>query len=79
MKKVFKQEMSKRTKVIFLMSIASSFSIQLTVNVQYEFLPMTGFEPQTSGIEATALPTELPPLPFRKQCYERLTVVIFDS
>ena len=51
----------------------------MTVNVQYEFLPMTGFEPQTSGIEATALPTELPPLPFRKQCYELLTVVIFDS
>ena len=26
------------------------FSIQLTVNVEYKFLPMTGFEPQTSGI-----------------------------
>ena len=25
-------------------------SIQLTVNVQYKFLPMTGFEPQTSQI-----------------------------
>ena len=25
------------------------FSTQLTVNVQYNFLPMTGFEPQTSG------------------------------
>ena len=26
------------------------FSIQLTVNVQYKILPMTGFEPQTTGI-----------------------------
>ena len=26
------------------------FSIQLTVNVQYKFLPMTGFELRTSGI-----------------------------
>ena len=26
------------------------FSIHLTVKVQYKFLPMTGFEPQTSGI-----------------------------
>ena len=26
------------------------FSIQLTANVQYKFLPMTWFEPQTSGI-----------------------------
>ena len=28
------------------------FSIQLTVNVQYQFLPMSGFERQTSGIES---------------------------
>ena len=27
------------------------FSILLTVNVQYKFLPMTGFKPLTSGIE----------------------------
>ena len=26
------------------------FSIQMPVNVQYEFLPMTGFEPRTSGV-----------------------------
>ena len=26
------------------------FSIQITVNVQYNFLPMTGFEPRTSGV-----------------------------
>ena len=26
------------------------FSMQLTVNVQYKFLPMTGFELRTSGI-----------------------------
>ena len=26
------------------------FSIQLTVNVKYKMLPMTGFEPRTSGI-----------------------------
>ena len=26
------------------------FSVQLTVNIQYKFLPMTGFEPRTSGI-----------------------------
>ena len=31
-------------------SLFSSFSIQLTVNVQYKFLLMTGFEPQISGI-----------------------------
>ena len=28
------------------------FSIQLAVNVQYKFLPMTGFEPWTSGIRS---------------------------
>ena len=28
------------------------FSIQLTVNVQYKFMPMTGFEPQTSWIRS---------------------------
>ena len=39
------------------------FSIQLTVNVQYNFLSMTGFELRTSGLEATTLPTEPPPLP----------------
>ena len=32
-------------------------------NGQYKFLPMTGFEPQTSISEATALPTEPQPLP----------------
>ena len=26
------------------------FSIQLTVNIQYIFLPMTGFEPQASSV-----------------------------
>ena len=26
------------------------YSIQLAVNVQYKFLPMTEFEPRTSGI-----------------------------
>ena len=26
------------------------FSIQLTVNIQYEFLPITGFEPRTFGV-----------------------------
>ena len=41
---------------LFKGSFAASFSfifvflIQLTVNVQYKFLPMTVFEPQTSGI-----------------------------
>ena len=40
------------------------FSIQLTVkNVLYVSLPMTGFEPRTSGMQATALPTEALPLP----------------
>ena len=39
------------------------FSILLTVNVQYKFLPMTGFEQQTSGLDATALLTEPQPLP----------------
>ena len=28
------------------------FSIQLTVNAQYNFLQMTGFEPRTSGVES---------------------------
>ena len=28
------------------------FSIQLIVNVQYNFLPMTGFKPRTSGIRS---------------------------
>ena len=28
----------------------SVFSIQLTINDQFNFLPMTGFEPRTSGI-----------------------------
>ena len=31
----------------FLFSV---FSIQLTVNVQHKFLPLTGFEPRNSGI-----------------------------
>ena len=35
------------------------FSLQLTVDVKYNFLPMTGFEPR----KATALPTEAQPLP----------------
>ena len=26
------------------------FSLQLTVNIQYKLLPMTGFEPRTSGV-----------------------------
>ena len=34
------------------------FSIQLTVNVPYKYLPMTRFELWTSGSEAIALPTE---------------------
>ena len=34
-------------------------------NVQYEFLLMTGFELRTSGLEATTLPTEPQPLPYR--------------
>ena len=28
----------------------SLFSLQLTENIQYKFLPMTGFEPRTSGV-----------------------------
>ena len=39
------------------------FSIKLSVNDQYKNLPMTGFEPQASGIGATAPPTEPQPLP----------------
>ena len=39
------------------------FSKQLTVNDQYNFLPMTGFEPGPLELEATALPTEPQPLP----------------
>ena len=35
------------------------FSIRLTVNVQYKFLPTTAFGPLE--LEATALPTELQP------------------
>ena len=37
--------------------------IQLTVDVHYKFLPMTGFEPLTLELEVTALPTEPQPLP----------------
>ena len=32
------------------LSLIFVFSIQLTVNVQYKFLPMTGFEPRSSEI-----------------------------
>ena len=39
------------------------FSIQLKVYVQFKFLLMTGFEPRTSGLEGTALPTKPQPLP----------------
>ena len=35
--------------LFFLISV---FSIQFTVNIQYKFLPMTGFEPWTSGIRS---------------------------
>ena len=38
------------------------FSIQLTVNVQYNFWPMTWFGPLE--LEVTALPTEQQPLPY---------------
>ena len=31
-------------------SLFLSFQYSWRVNVQYKFLPMTGFEPQTSGI-----------------------------
>ena len=34
------------------------FSMQLTVNVQYKILPMTGFDHGPLESEATALPTE---------------------
>ena len=33
-------------------SLFSYFQIQLTVHVQYKFLPMTGFKPWTSGIRS---------------------------
>ena len=47
------------------------FLVQLTVNVQYNFLPMTGFKLRISGLEATALPTESQPLPneLRSCCF----------
>ena len=44
------------------------FSIQLSVNVQYKFLPMTGFEPQTS------LPTEPQPLPNFTNCFTNIII-----
>ena len=37
-------------RVFFLFIFA--FSIQLTVNVQYKFVPMTGFELRPSGVES---------------------------
>ena len=47
-----------------LFTLFSSFQYsQLTGNVELKILPMTGFEPRTSGSEATAQPTEPQPLP----------------
>ena len=40
----------KKWAILGLFIFIFVFSIQLTVNVQYKLLPMTGFEPQTSGI-----------------------------
>ena len=40
---------------------------------------MHGFEPQTLVSEATALPTELQPMPTSGQSYQRSTFVIYDS
>ena len=43
----------------------SSLQLQLTINVQYKILPMTGFELWTSGIESdrfTNWATPLPPI-----------------
>ena len=34
-------------------------------------LPMTGFEPRTSGLEATALPTDPQPMPWLIVCLSR--------
>ena len=39
------------------------FSLQLTVNVQYRFLPMTGFEPRTSIIGSNRSNNWATPLP----------------
>ena len=39
------------------------FSVQLTVNVQYNFLLMTGFEPRTSAIVSDRSTNWLQPLP----------------
>ena len=48
------------------------FSIQLIVNVQYNFLPMTGFEPRTSGI-GSDYSTNWEPLPnTQKHSYLKL-------
>ena len=55
------------------------FSIQLTVNVQYNYLPMTRFEPRTSRSKATALPTEPQPLPEREQMLEMTSIFIVTS
>ena len=46
------------------------FSIQLTVNVQYKFLPMTGFEPRTFEIGSNRSTNCATPLP-RSTCYYR--------
>ena len=55
------------------------FSIQLTVNVQYNYLPMTRFEPRTSRSKATALPTEPQPLLEREQMLEMTSIFIVTS
>ena len=41
------------------------FSMQLTVNLGYKFLPMTGFEPWTSGIGSDRITNEAQPLPIK--------------
>ena len=53
---------SKRT-FPYLFFFIFVFSKQLTVNVQYNFLPMIGFKQGSLESEATALPIEPQPLP----------------
>ena len=49
------------------------YSIQLTVNVRYKFLPMTGFEPRTPGIGSDRSANWATPLP--KTLYNLILVL----
>ena len=54
------------------------FSIQLTINVQYKFFLMTGFEPQTSGIGSERSTNWATPLPMIAFLYLQTSGCVLD-